>query len=85
MAGALQVAEQIRTGVAAQTIELAYNQTPAKVTISAGVCSRFPGAAANIEAMIRQADQQLYAAKAGGRNRALAVQLDGTTTAGQQA
>jgi diguanylate cyclase (GGDEF)-like protein len=69
LAGARAVAETIRAAV--QDAKLEHRGNPAGiVTISAGVCTLVPTAAANNPlALVREADRALYAAKAEGRNR----------------
>ncbi|MBI1976320.1 MAG: sensor domain-containing diguanylate cyclase [Candidatus Omnitrophica bacterium] len=59
-------AEKIRRNVEAEIFWL--RQEPTKVAISLGV-STFPGEARDREELIRAADQALYKAKVGGRNR----------------
>jgi diguanylate cyclase (GGDEF)-like protein len=70
LAGAVAVAEKIRAGVAALGIEHA-DGAGGRVSASLGVYSGRPSAAACSDplAWIEAADQQLYEAKAGGRNR----------------
>jgi diguanylate cyclase (GGDEF)-like protein len=66
LAGAVRTAERIRGW-------LGVNDIPGlgTVTVSAGVAS-FPDDAEDEEALVRIADERLYAAKAGGRNRVCA-------------
>ncbi len=66
LAGAVRTAERIRAW-------LGVNEVPGlgTVTISAGVAC-FPEDAEDEEALVRVADERLYAAKAGGRNRVCA-------------
>lgn len=66
--GALEIAEQLRAIVAATTV-FTGNQTPTSATISIGVATLTPSANDSIQAFIELADQRLYAAKTGGRNR----------------
>ena len=66
---AVTVAERIRTLI--QSSQLVADQPAIKVTISAGVAT-FPEDAAEAAALIECADQALYEAKEGGRNRVIA-------------
>ena len=67
LAGALQLAEKLRQVVEQEPCP--HPQGPIAVTISLGVCAARPRAPDCSEALIQAADQALYAAKAGGRNR----------------
>lgn len=60
------LADRIRTEVAASSLML--DQQECAVTISAGITERH-GLDDKLDAMIRRADEALYAAKAQGRNR----------------
>lgn len=60
--GALALAEKLRSG-----IESTGFQDIPKVTVSLGVAQHLPGEEPSV--FFRRADQALYAAKAGGRNR----------------
>jgi diguanylate cyclase (GGDEF)-like protein len=62
-------AERLRHSIAVQAIETSAGQIP--VTLSLGLTSLEPRDAdpPNCEALLRSADEALYAAKAGGRNR----------------
>jgi diguanylate cyclase (GGDEF)-like protein len=67
---ALLFAERVRTTVEQARIE--YNRTPLKVTISLGVaslacCPENVG----VDGLVGKADERLYAAKHGGRNRSV--------------
>jgi diguanylate cyclase (GGDEF)-like protein len=66
---AVRFAERIRGAV--QRLEVAMETTVLRVTVSAGVSSLAEIAEANRspEALFRLADERLYAAKSGGRNR----------------
>jgi diguanylate cyclase (GGDEF)-like protein/PAS domain S-box-containing protein len=66
MDGALAVAERMRTLVARQAV--AFEDAHIEYTVSAGVAA-CDGDALNLETLMKRADQALYAAKAGGRNR----------------
>jgi diguanylate cyclase (GGDEF)-like protein len=75
LAGAMQVAEDLRALVEAADIAHADSSVADHVTLSLGVCSREADVQGNAEEFLRQADAQLYAAKAQGRNRALGTLL----------
>ncbi|MBS0506717.1 MAG: diguanylate cyclase [Proteobacteria bacterium] len=70
-AGALHKAEDLCRAVQALGLAHAGSEAGAVVTISIGVACLVPDAEASPEALLRQADQQLYRAKGAGRNRAL--------------
>lgn len=65
-AGGLQLAERIRSDIAARVFRC--EQGTFRVTISLGVAV-YPADAPEKHALIERADQALYAAKRGGRNR----------------
>jgi len=71
IAGALRVAEAVREGVSALHLPHAGSPEIGHVTVSVGVAAVLP-VAADSEALVRAADQALYAAKRGGRNRVVA-------------
>lgn len=62
--GAAEVAEVLRKTVASLAFE---NRTPPAVTVSLGVACYGPGND-NLHDILKEADRQLYAAKAAGRN-----------------
>jgi len=64
--GALAVAERLRTLVMRQSV--AFDDARIEYTISAGVAA-CDGESLSLETLMKRADQALYAAKAGGRNR----------------
>ncbi|RMH45364.1 MAG: diguanylate cyclase [Deltaproteobacteria bacterium] len=64
---AAQVAERLRARVADYPFAHAETQPLGRLSVSIGVAS-FPDDAAGAEALVRQADAALYAAKHGGRN-----------------
>lgn len=66
---AVLVAERLRQMLIVQDIAIAANQT-IRVTASLGVAT-FPDDAQNDESLLGSADQALYAAKHGGRNRVM--------------
>jgi two-component system chemotaxis family response regulator WspR len=70
LTGALIVAESCRRHLEQLAIENPQADTEfSTVTMSIGVASVVPSASASFEELIQQADQALYAAKRGGRNR----------------
>jgi diguanylate cyclase (GGDEF)-like protein len=62
-----KLAERIRTGIAALVIDL-HNRKTLKVTASMGLTEK-TASMPTIDALLHEADINLYAAKAGGRNR----------------
>ena len=81
--GALLVARQLGAAVQALQIEHADSQAAAVVSVSLGVCSRSGHTAAlaadatpgSAEALLREADAQLYMAKSSGRNQTCGAKL----------
>lgn len=71
IASAESVAERLRMAVEAAVV--ASSQGEVKMTASIGVAALLPGEN-NIEALLRRADDALYAAKDQGRNRVIARQ-----------
>lgn len=71
--GALAVADAIRTAVAALDIPHASSTTAGHVTLSLGTACTVPQPDADAAKLLAIADQQLYAAKAEGRNRSKGV------------
>lgn len=67
-AGALEVAEQLRSAVEQQRV-LAFNRGLTAATISIGVATIVPTETDDIDAFVKLADERLYAAKAAGRNK----------------
>ena len=65
---ALEVAERVRVRVESEKFPGGENQPNGKVTISIGVAC-FPEHAENGDELINKADEALYEAKRGGRNR----------------
>ena len=62
-----RLAERLRTAVAATSFDTPDGLIP--VTISFGATAYEPGSSADADALVRAADQALYQAKDGGRNR----------------
>lgn len=74
--GARALAERIRETVALKTVESADGSgAGVGITVSAGVATLRPGQAIEADAMVDAADQNLYAAKKGGRNRIVASEI----------
>lgn len=71
--GAIAVAEAIRTAVAGLEIPHPSSKTAAHVTLSLGAACTIPHADKDPATILEIADQQLYAAKAEGRNRAKGI------------
>jgi len=76
LAAALDTAERIRRVIAAQSMPV-QTAEPLRITVSIGA-ALLPGegeadAAVSAAALVQRADQALYAAKQGGRNRVLAA------------
>ena len=66
--GAVQLAEKLRTSIAADRIEIGEGRA-ISITISVGVCGGVPAAGQRVEDLIGAADQALYQAKENGRDR----------------
>ena len=71
--GAIAVAEAIRAAVASLEIPHSSSKTAAHVTLSLGAACTIPHADRDPTTSLELADQQLYAAKAEGRNRAKGI------------
>lgn len=69
LAGAIEVAERLRLGVAALQLPHAFSAAGPVVSISIGVACAIPSANSRPEALLQLADERLYAAKHAGRNR----------------
>jgi diguanylate cyclase (GGDEF)-like protein len=67
-AGALDIAEQLRSNVAATTI-FTFDHTPTTITISIGVTTITPSETDLPQNFIELADKRLYIAKKSGRNQ----------------
>jgi two-component system, cell cycle response regulator len=70
--------ERVRREVARRPFDIG-REEPLRMTISAGVATYPHGSIDSVEALVRCADEALYAAKADGRDRI--VRFDGLTTA----
>jgi len=68
-AGAGQLAEAIRVGVEAAFARAAERGTGPRLTVSLGCATLIPSDQDQAETLLRVADQNLYQAKASGRNR----------------
>ena len=66
---AMRLAETLRARIEALDIPHQRSATGPRITVSIGVASTVPTAASSPSGLIADADQGLYAAKAGGRNR----------------
>ena len=64
--GAIKVGEHLRLALAA--LELEAEGRPLQITVSLGAASRRPGTP-NLERLLKEADDALYAAKSAGRNQ----------------
>lgn len=67
--GAREVAERMRLAVEGLAIRHDYSSTGPVVTMSLGAATLEPGADIEPDALLKRADQALYAAKEAGRNR----------------
>ncbi len=74
--GALQVAERIRAELAARALPHACSSTGPAVSLSLGVATAMPVPGFARDQLIALADDRLYEAKRGGRNRALGGVLE---------
>ena len=75
-AGAIQLAEQLGQEVFDQQIEHADSSVAPVVTVSLGVSSKRKDAVGGAEALLREADAQLYNAKVRGRHQACGAELN---------
>jgi diguanylate cyclase (GGDEF)-like protein len=77
LSGALQLAEQLGSQIAALQIEHAGSSVAEFVTLSLGACCKPAGAGSgDVAELLRQADVQLYQAKQSGRNRSCAAEFE---------
>jgi diguanylate cyclase (GGDEF)-like protein len=77
LAGALALARQMGDSVRAAAIEHAFSDIAAVMTISVGACSKPMGVVSGANALVREADAQLYIAKSRGRDQACGAELAG--------
>ena len=73
-AGAISVAERIKKAIEHMQIPHANSLISPHVTVSMGIGTVIPNAAASVTTLIEQADQALYQAKSHGRNRLILYQ-----------
>ena len=78
--GALEVADRVRTAIAATAIPLVDGDGEIGVTASLGVAT-LPGLAANLHDLVAAADSALYEAKRAGKNRVRLASEDGPAAA----
>ena len=75
LAGALELAQQLRLRLREQQIEHADSTAAPVVSVSLGVCSKPQHSAGSAAALLREADAQLYKAKSLGRDQACGAEL----------
>ena len=73
--GAMTVAEELSQLLFVQQIPHADSSVASVVTVSLGVCSKRAGPGGSAEGLMREADAQLYVAKARGRNQACGAEM----------
>ena len=79
LAGASQVAEQLREGI--EALSIPHEAAPSgRITASFGVAALIPAPGQRPEALIEAADLALYRAKTEGRNRVCDNGADGEET-----
>ena len=69
LAGAIQVAFEVQAGISDLAIKHEYSPTSSQVTVSIGIAVMVPSSQSTYQELIEAADDQLYAAKAAGRNQ----------------
>lgn len=77
-AGALAVAERLRQAVADAPMPAGEDGKPLELTISVGVATAIPERDEVATALVRRADEALYAAKEAGRNRVMVFRESGS-------
>ncbi len=75
LAGAMTVAEELGQLLFVQQIAHADSSVAKVVTVSLGVCCKRAGAGGTAQALMREADAQLYVAKARGRHQASGAEM----------
>ena len=73
---AVEVAGQIQASIAALAIEHSSSPVEPMVTLSMGIATITPHADGEIDLLIKEADRQLYEAKASGRNAIKFTEID---------
>ena len=81
-AGACHMAGQLQRGIESLGLAHASSDVSHVVTASIGVVTQIPELTSNTDALVEQADQQLYRAKQEGRARICALDLSNSTSAG---
>ncbi len=76
MSGAVKIAESMRCAVTDLNIDHELSETASQVTVSIGAASIRPGPNDDYTPFVNRADQALYTAKAGGRNRVVSAEAD---------
>jgi len=72
-AGAVALAEQVRAALDNRALPHAASKVCDHVTLSLGAASQIPDGETSVSALLERADQALYRAKTGGRNRVAAA------------
>jgi diguanylate cyclase (GGDEF)-like protein len=75
LAGALDFARHLGQGVAALGLPHEDSSAAGVVTVSLGVCTKADNGTGSAQALLREADAQLYIAKSRGRNQACGAEL----------
>src|SRR5690606_24753961 len=71
--GALRLAERLQTALRAASIEHSFSAVSQYLTATIGLAAIVPGPHQEARDLIDRADEALYAAKAGGRDRIIAA------------